>query len=282
MSTNCYKYHPNPHTSSQKLLPFLACQLLTGSSQIMPHLCVIQEQKARPYQKVLTESGHYPVHSTSLIQISQGNHYLLSLASLSALRGSYSLPAAFLVYLCFGEETGGEGTPRAVTLLGSHLWHCLPLSLCGISPKNKRQKTIPEMTRIFWVLWSWEVYYWSDPQPAELRCLTEPLAHQAAPRQLHGGSPSSQVPCLAECPAEAHFFQRPELLSDPAGPCSSPSPQETPELWDPRAGSLSNTCTRSLISWIPATKARDWRLFELDVENQSSFFKPKKLLTWKE
>ena len=67
-----HKYHPNPHTSSQKLLLFLTRQLLTRSFQITPHLRTNSEQKPVLIQgKVLTESGHCSVHGTCLIQISQ-------------------------------------------------------------------------------------------------------------------------------------------------------------------------------------------------------------------
>lgn len=67
-----HKYHPNPHTSSQKLLPFLAHQPLTGSFQITPHLGTNSEQKPVLIQgNVLTESGHYPIHGTCLMPISQ-------------------------------------------------------------------------------------------------------------------------------------------------------------------------------------------------------------------
>lgn len=149
-----HKYHPNPHTSSQKLLPFPACQLLTGSSQIMPHLSINSEQKPVLIRKVLTESGHYPVHSTSLIQISQREPLRFHLASLSALRNSYPLPAAAFWFISFSEETGAEAPQSSDPPWLSPVTLSSPSVSAEISPQNKRQKTIPEMTRTFWVLWS--------------------------------------------------------------------------------------------------------------------------------
>lgn len=223
----------------------------------MPHLCINSEQNPVLIRKVLTESGHYPIHSTSLIQISQREPLPFRLASLSALRNSYSLPAAAFWFICFSEETGAEASQSSDPPWLSPVT-VFPLSLC---------RDLPQKTRGRRPFQRWHVSsgycglekcaFWSDPQPAELRCLTEP-AHQAALRQLHVGSPSSQVPCLAECPAEAHFFPEAWAAFWSRRSFQFSQSSETLNCEIPEAGSLQATpAALPPFSWIPATKARD-------------------------
>lgn len=130
-----------------------------------------------------------------------------------------------------------------------------PLSLCG----DPRQKQEAEDHSRRWHVSSGycgleKCAYWSDPQPAELRVLTE-HTHQAALRWLGVGSPSSQVPCLAECPSEAHFF--PEVWAAFWSHRSFQSPQSSATLNCEilEAGSLQATpAALSPFSWIPAAK----------------------------
>lgn len=221
----------------------------------MPHLSINSEQKPVLIRKVLTESGHYPVHSTSLIQISQREPLRFHLASLSALRNSYPLPAAAFRFISFSEETGAEAPQSSDPPWLSPVTLSSPSVSAEISPQNKRQKTIPEMTRTFWVLWSWEVclLVWS---PA---CWAETLNWTRTPSwQLHVGSPSSQVLCLAECPAEAHFFPEVWAAFWSRRSFQFSESSETLNCVIPEAGSLQATpAALPPFSRIPATKARD-------------------------
>ena len=133
---------------------------------------------------------------------------------------------------------------RAVILLGSYLWHCLPTqSLWRSPPETRGRRSFQKMTRIFWLLWSWKVclLVWSPT------CWAESLNWTHAPiwlpynvsRELNKinsycvwGVPPPRSHVWQSAPLRLIFFQRSELLSDPRGPSNPPSPQQ---LWTVRS-----------------------------------------------
>lgn len=103
----------------------------------------------------------------------------------------------------------------------------------------------------------------------------------AVPATLHVGVPPPRSRVWLEVPSwGALFFPEAWAAFWSHGPAILPGPQRNSELWDPRGRvSAGNTCQRSLhfMNTCHKSRAAVWTL-----RIRALFFKPKKLLTWKE
>ena len=169
-----------------------------------------------------------------------------------------------------------------------------PLSLCGDPPQKQEAEDHSRRWHVSSGYCGLEkCAYWSDPQPAELRVLTEPT-HQSDYHIMFLGSWIRSIlivcgesllpgPMFGRVLPWGSFFSRglscfliPEVL--PIPPVLSNS-----ELWDPGGRiSTGNAWCTPAVFMNTCSKSKRRPLFELDVENQSSFFNHKKLLTWKD
>lgn len=210
----------------------------------MPHLYQFRN-KTPVYPKSSYRIRTLPLHSGQKPDTDWVNPLPFAWASLSALRNSYSPVQAAMVYLL-------QWGDRAVGL--PEQWPPWPftcdtvfsLSLCGDLPKTEAE----DHSRWHDLLGT--VVLRSVPIGLIPACWAEMLNWTRTPscaRQLHVGSPSSQVPCLAEC----SLRPRPEawVQADPRDP-SSPSPQKL--NCEIQAGPTGNTAAAPPFSWIPLQK----------------------------
>ena len=194
----------------------------------------------------------------------KGNYFLFAWHNSQHSEILYPHPTAAFWFIRFSEETGAEASQSS-----DPPW-LLPVTLSShsVSAEIPPQKQEAEDHSRRWHVSSGycgleKCAYWSDPQPAELRVLTEPT-YQAALQRLGVGSPSSQVPCLAECSPKAHFF--PEVWAAFWSQRSFQSPQSSATLNCEilEAGFLQATPgALQPFSWIPAAKARDGHCLNL-------------------
>ena len=224
----------------------------------------------------------------------KGNYFLFAWHNSQHSEILYPHPTAAFWFIRFSEETGAEASQSS-----DPPW-LLPVTLSShsVSAEIPPQKQEAEDHSRRWHVSSGycgleKCAYWSDPQPAELRVLTEPT-HQSDYHIMFLGSWIRSIlivcgesllpgPMFGRVLPWGSFFSRglscfliPEVL--PIPPVLSNS-----ELWDPGGRiSTGNAWCAPAVFMNTCSKSKRRPLFELDVENQSSFFNHKKLLTWKD